>query len=226
MKYLLFLLLIFCAACTKPEIEQPPNKITVNTGSAKILNKKPLKPIDTIIVKKPYTLHDADGNIYDSVIIGSQVWILENLKTTKYNDGSPISNITDNGVWKVLLTPGMCSYNNGALYNWYAVNTGKLCPTGWHVPSDNDWKTLELFLGMNPNEADSTAWRGSGIATILESNIFKGIFTGFRSGWYSTYDDYGQGVYWWSSTAIDGTTAYARTLFVNYPGIYLSLIHI
>ncbi len=79
----------------------------------------------------------------------------ENLKTTKHNDGTSIPNVTDNTAWKNLVTPAYCWYNNdilnktpyGALYNWYTVNTGKLCPSGWHVPTDSEWTILTTYLG-------------------------------------------------------------------------------
>ena len=99
---------------------------------------------------------DDDGNVYHSVTIGTQVWMVENLKTTKYNDGTSIPLVTDATDWHNLLTPGYCWNNNdeatykatyGALYNWYTVNTGNLCPTGWHVPGDAEWTTLTTYLG-------------------------------------------------------------------------------
>ena len=103
----------------------------------------------------PEEVLDIDGNIYHTVIIGNQIWLAENLKTTKYNDGTPVSLVTDNTGWINLSTPGYCWYDNditnretyGALYNWYAVQTGKLCPKGWHVPSDAEWTVLTDFLG-------------------------------------------------------------------------------
>ena len=109
-------------------------------------------------------IKDGDGNIYNSVQIGTQVWMVENLKTTKYNDGTPIPNITDAATWAAATTGAYCDYSNtpansatyGRLYNWYVVdnndatkmtsNGGKnVCPTGWHVPSDDEWRTLTTF---------------------------------------------------------------------------------
>jgi uncharacterized protein (TIGR02145 family) len=109
------------------------------------------------------TIRDIDGNVYASVSIGTQVWMVENLKTTKYNDGTAIPLVTDGAAWQALLTPGYCWYDNdaatykatcGALYNWYVVdalsNSGKnVCPTGWHVPSDAEWTTLTDYLTNN-----------------------------------------------------------------------------
>lgn len=104
------------------------------------------------------TLTDVDANTYYTVGIGSQVWMRENLKTTKYRDGNLIANVTDNIAWSLLTTGAYCWYNNdatiyknmyGALYNWYTVSIGKLCPTGWHVPSDAEWTTLTDYLTDN-----------------------------------------------------------------------------
>jgi uncharacterized protein (TIGR02145 family) len=103
---------------------------------------------------------DIEGNKYNTVNIGSQVWMAENLKTSRYNDNTTLSNITDNTSWPTLSTPAYCWYNNdaatykatyGALYNWYVVdatsNGGKnVCPSGWHVPNDGEWTTLENYL--------------------------------------------------------------------------------
>jgi uncharacterized protein (TIGR02145 family) len=101
------------------------------------------------------SITDKDGNVYTSVTIGTQTWMLENLKTTKYNDGTDIPKVTDDAIWASLTTPAYCwqkndeaTYKNryGALYNWFVVKTGKLAPKGWHVPTDADWTTLEIYL--------------------------------------------------------------------------------
>jgi uncharacterized protein (TIGR02145 family) len=105
--------------------------------------------------KSEQGLTDGDGNTYDSIVIGNQVWMKQNLKTTKYNDGSVIENVPDTAVWADALTGAFCNYENedtlddvyGKLYNWYAVNTGKLCPNGWHVATSNDWNVLADYLG-------------------------------------------------------------------------------
>ena len=108
------------------------------------------------------SVKDADGNIYMTVNIGKQIWIAENLKTTKFNDGKPISLVADEKKWRALQTPGYCFYDNdpankdiyGALYNWFTVNTKKLCPKGFHVPSDAEWKTMVAFLGDKNTASD------------------------------------------------------------------------
>ena len=103
---------------------------------------------------KAQTVTDINGNVYKTVTIGTQTWMAENLKSTKYNNGIPILLVTDNTEWASLQSGAYCWYNNddenrneyGALYNWYAA-TNNLCPTGWHVPNASDWITLISFLG-------------------------------------------------------------------------------
>ena len=103
----------------------------------------------------PVTVTDIDGNVYQTIKIGTQVWMVENLKTTRLNDGSAIPLVTGSSQWSVLTTPGFCWYDNnvanknvyGALYNWFAVSTGKLAPVGWHVATDAEWTVLTTFLG-------------------------------------------------------------------------------
>jgi uncharacterized protein (TIGR02145 family) len=98
---------------------------------------------------------DQDGNSYKTIVIGTQTWMAENLKTTKLNDGTTIPFVTDTISWSSISTPACCWQNNdparkvtyGVLYKWYTVNTGKLCPDGWHVPSDGEWTTLTDYLG-------------------------------------------------------------------------------
>ncbi len=110
-------------------------------------NLDPTQTVDTVV--------DIDGNIYRTVKIGNQIWMAENLKTTRLNDGQSILYEPDNSDWANLRTPGYCWPNNepsnkddyGALYNWYAVDTGKLAPIGWHVPTMNEWRILIDYLG-------------------------------------------------------------------------------
>ena len=130
---------------------------------------------------------DIDGNAYTKVKIGEQVWMVENLKTTKYNDGTNIPNVTNGQQWIDLKTPGYCWYNNdinnkntyGALYNWYAVNTGKLAPKGWHVPTYAEWESLMNFLGGS-NEAGGKL-KELGLAHWLNPNTGATNETGFTA---------------------------------------------
>jgi uncharacterized protein (TIGR02145 family) len=102
------------------------------------------------------TVSDADGNTYTTIVIGTQTWLSENLRTTKYCNGDLIPNITDNTQWNNLISGAWNYYNNdsqynqvyGKLYNWYTVDDSRnLCPCAWHVPSDNEWTTLINYLG-------------------------------------------------------------------------------
>ncbi len=101
---------------------------------------------------------DGTNNKYSIIEIGTQVWMAQNLSATKYNDGSAIPLVTDDNVWEVLSTAAYCWLMNdeatykdyyGALYNWYAVGTGKLCPTGWHVPASDEYTVLRFYLEDN-----------------------------------------------------------------------------
>jgi len=115
------------------------------------------------------TVRDIDGNLYHAVKIGNQVWTVENLRTTKYNDGTVMTNITNSATWVACSsshTPAYCYYNNttnadsiskfGALYNWYSIATGKLAPAGWHVPTDAEWEVMQSYLVMHGYNYDGT----------------------------------------------------------------------
>jgi uncharacterized protein (TIGR02145 family) len=120
----------------------------------------------------PDTVTDIDGNVYQTVKIGNQVWTVENLRVTKYNDGMLLPNITGDSAWtscQTTLIEAYCYYKNttnsdsikkfGALYNWYTVNPSnpkKVAPAGWHVPSDSEWTILEKYLVLNGYNWDST----------------------------------------------------------------------
>lgn len=119
----------------------------------------------------------SDGNSYNNptVHIGTQLWMAENLKTTKYNDGTDIPNVKDGKDWESLTTPAYCWFNNdvankdiyGALYNWHTVATGKLCPAGWHIPTDDEWKALVDFLNYNGYKCEGIYGLGPSIAKSL-----------------------------------------------------------
>jgi uncharacterized protein (TIGR02145 family) len=128
---------------------------------------------------------DIDRNIYNTVKIGSQVWLKENLKVTRYNNGDPILSVTDTIAWTKLTTPAYCNYNNaesvageyGRLYNYFTVvDTRKLCPKGTHVPDDKEWEILCDFLGGNMvaggkmKEPGTKHWRSPNVMTIDTTN--------------------------------------------------------
>ncbi|MBQ7735152.1 MAG: fibrobacter succinogenes major paralogous domain-containing protein [Bacteroidales bacterium] len=115
------------------------------------------------------TVKDADGNEYKTVVIGSQTWMAENLKTTKYANGNSIKNVTGKQEWVDCKSPAYCWYDNnsgnkneyGALYNWYAINAGNICPKGWHVATDADWNTLENKVGGRDKAAQALREEGT-----------------------------------------------------------------
>lgn len=125
-----------------------------------VVFKRALTDIDSIIFYKPElpqtTVQDIDGNVYDIVTIGSQIWMADNLRTTRYNNGDAVTQITDNTEWINQTTGAYCWYGNdsalyemtyGKLYNWFAASANNICPTGWHTPTDNEWTILTDFLG-------------------------------------------------------------------------------
>ena len=167
---------------------------------------------------------DIDGNIYHTVTIGTQTWMVENLKTTRYNDGTAIPLVTDNTAWAALTTPGYCWYNNdaatykntyGALYNWYTVNTGNLAPNGWHVATDAEWTVLTTFLGGENvaggplKEAGTTHW-GSTNTGATNATGFSALPGGFRNSNGGSFSFIGYNGYWWLSTAYDAASSWVR----------------
>jgi len=155
---------------------------------------------------------DVDENYYNIIEIGSQVWLEENLRTTKFNDGNLIPTETDNAAWTSLATPAYCWYNNdvlnkdiyGALYNWYSINTGKLCPSSWHIPSDDEWTILIDFLegesvaGGKLKEIGTNHWVSPNTGATNESG-FNAVPAGSRYIGVGLFANLGQRADWWSS---------------------------
>ena len=173
---------------------------------------------------------DVEGNVYNTVTIGTQIWTAENIKTTKYKDGTLIPNVTDDPTWSSLTSGAYSWYNNevnnknkyGALYNWYTVNTGKLCPSGWHVPTNSEWAILITYLGGesvaggNMKETGTTHWLSPN--TMATNNRgFSGLPGGTRghdnvNG--SFCNDEGQFGGFWSSSEWD--PSHGWILFLHY----------
>ena len=177
------------------------------------------------------TMTDTDGNVYHTVKIGTQIWTKENLKTEHYNDGASILNVTDSMEWINLTTGAYCWYKNnasnkstyGALYNWYTVNTGKLAPKGWHVPTEAEWDTLVEYLGGSyiaggALKDTGTAYWQSPNEGATNSSGFSALPGSYRtsSGRFDKIGIYG---YWWSATAYDASYAYSCYLFYLYSGL-------
>jgi uncharacterized protein (TIGR02145 family) len=174
---------------------------------------------------------DIDGNIYDTVAIGTQVWMKQNLKVSKYRNGNTILTNLSNSSWQGATSGAYAIYNNtaandsmyGKLYNWYAVADSRgLCPTGWHVPSDAEWTTLENYLGGSSvaggkMKAVSPLWLSPNTGAINTSG-FTGLPGGYRFN-SGTYNNVGLSGYWWSSTQFSTPNAWYRYLYYNYGGV-------
>ena len=177
------------------------------------------------------TVSDNDGNVYRTITIGTQVWMAENLKTTKYRNGDAIPNVTVNSSWKALTTGAYCWYNNdaatykadyGALYNWYAVSDSRnISPVGWHVPTKAEWTLLTDYLGgisvaggklketgtshwLTPN---TDATNSSGFAALPGGSRF------YSAGAFADLGNYGG---WWSN---DVTGTWIAELYSGYASI-------
>lgn len=194
-----------------------------------IVSKRAIANIDSIIFYmptptcgQPFT-DTRDGNVYQTVLIGKQCWMKENLRY------SYLPTESSNSAWIALTTPAFCWYNNnssnanpyGALYNWYAVNTGTLCPTGWHVPGDAEWDTLNNYLGGISlsggalKEAGTSHWQTPNTGATNTSG-FTAIPTGYRNRMYGYFDLINKLVYYWSSDEIDTGTAWVMRLEYNH----------
>lgn len=190
------------------------------------------------------TVTDVDGNVYKTVTIGTQIWMAENLKVTKYNDGTAIPLVEDQTAWGNLYTAGYCWYENyisaknlyGGLYNWYVLNTGKLAPAGWHIPTAAEWITMENYLIANGYNYDgtttgnkiakaltsTTGWTTTTVAgvpgntdypTFRNKSGFNGVPSGYRySG--GSFHGGGSSCFWWRSVS---GGAWSKS--INYMGV-------
>ncbi len=191
------------------------------------------------------TVTDIDGNVYTTVKIGNQWWTAENLKVTHYRDGTPISNVTNNTEWSNSNTGAYCAYNNnptnadtyGNVYNWFAVtDVRNIAPEGWHVPTDEEWKELEMCLGMSQSETDADAYRGTdegsklaGNAALwadgaLENNAafgeagFSALPSGYRSA-SGIFGTLGCRAFFWTATQYNSNVAWYRDLYYSELGV-------
>ncbi len=193
------------------------------------------------------TMTDIEGNVYQTVKIGNQVWMAENLRVTKFNNGRDIPYVNSNDIWRAGFEPKMCWYNNdtiyknvyGGLYNWYVVNTNELCPVDWHVPSSEEWETLIQFIiehqGVGSNNYDHVTeiafflksvsdWEG--IGNGIDSYSFSGVPSGLRD-----YAGHFKGIHtqcaWWSSTQDNYSSIVASRIYLSYDNnfIYKNFAH-
>jgi uncharacterized protein (TIGR02145 family) len=203
----------------------------------------------SLFVAKNYetgTLTDINGNVYRTVKIGNQWWMAENLRVTRYRNGNKIWNVTDQIRWSEMTMGAYCNYENdtsyvstyGCLYNWYAlVDSRNIAPEGWHVPTDDEWKELEMHLGMSQSEADNWSARGTHEGGKLKESGtihwfipnsgatnesgFTALPGGYRTSLYSVGFRYiGYRARFWTFTEEDNRSAVYRLLMYTNEYVY------
>jgi uncharacterized protein (TIGR02145 family) len=178
------------------------------------------------------TVTDIDGNTYNTVQIGTQVWMSENLKTSRYRNGGSIPYVVGNSDWQALTTGAWSNYNHddandpiyGKLYNWYTTLGDTLCPAGWGVPTDDEWTTLTTYLGGESvaggkmKSVGTTYWNDPNTGATNESgfSVLPGGYRNFDGSFYGIRD----AAFFWSATEYGGSTAWLRGLYYN--GSYVS----
>ena len=177
------------------------------------------------------TVTDIDGNVYHMVTIGTQTWMAENLKVTKYRNGDAIPNVTDHNEWSNLTTGAYCDYENtasnstvyGKLYNWHTVSDSRnIAPTGWHVASDAEWTTLTTFLGGGIvaggklKEKGTAHWQSPNYGATNETG-FSALPGGLYLG--GSFVSLGSSGNWWSCTALS-SNAWGRGMHESYDEVH------
>jgi uncharacterized protein (TIGR02145 family)/uncharacterized repeat protein (TIGR02543 family) len=215
---------------------------TASTGAVVYANQAPYTMgASNVTLYAKWVVMDADGNIYATIVIDGKTFMVENLKTTKYNDGSPITNEVDNARWSALASGAYCWYDNnsntgnvyGALYNWYAVGSQKLAPIGWRVVSQYDYRELGRYCDPNwpgtPMDPDTTAnaLKEAGNTHWSSNNPSTNNRTGFTAfGGGSRYSGDGEFMalrssgHWWSSDASSSTEAFEIQMTAMDPSMY------
>ncbi|MBN2819765.1 MAG: fibrobacter succinogenes major paralogous domain-containing protein [Bacteroidales bacterium] len=177
------------------------------------------------------SLSDIDGNYYKTIQIGTQTWMAENLQTTKYNDGTPIVLITNNDEWTETHIGAYCWYDNdeniykdvyGALYNFYTVESKKLCPVGWHVPTMIEWDTLLNHLENSEisttlREEGGLHWNNSSIYSGTNESGFTALPSGYRKGiGENDFESMGKHAAWWVDSTFSEDDSFAWSFQLNY----------
>ena len=186
------------------------------------------------------TVTDVDGNTYNTISIGNQTWLTENLKVTKFNDQDPIPLVLDDTQWSTQTQAAYCYYQGdvantndyGNLYNWYVVNNSKnVCPTGYHVPSITEWEELITFLGGNAVAGGKL--KEMGFAHWLSPNTGadnSSSFTLLPSGWRANNNGFYENLYYmayvWSSTSVDALNSSVLLVGYDSQAAYTSDSHI
>lgn len=195
--------------------------------------------VTTISTEPADPVTDFDGNVYPTIRIGEQVWMAANLRTTHFNDGTPIPMLPANEAWPhaegaaaswIPAPGGGNDERAGVLYNADAVQNKRLAPHGWRVPTDDDWKVLERALGLSAEAAEEPGWRGeqgpllaggteAWVSGALRDDPrfatsgFEGLPSGNRIGASGTFGNQGTNSYWWTATPADEDSLWFRSLY-------------
>ena len=190
------------------------------------------------------SMTDQEGNVYKTIVIGTQEWMAENLNTSIYRNGDAIPTNLDNATWQNTTSGAWAYYNNdasyacpyGKLYNWYTcVDARQLCPTGWHVPTDAEWTVLTNYLGgedvaggkmktTGTIEAATGLWYSPN-AGATNSSGFSGAPGGGHFNDFGGYSDFGLIGFWWSSSELDSSLVWSRLLSYNFGSAYRDFIN-
>lgn len=213
--FLIGLFVVFTNSCNKEETDKPQGDGGI---SSVVFNSNLNYGI----------MSDQNGNTYKTIVIGTQTWMAENLRTTNYRNGDPIPNVTNATIWPPLTTGAYGNYENttdkdkiatyGRLYNWFAVaDSRKLAPAGWHIPTDEEWTTLTSFLGGESvaggkmKEIGTTHWTTPNTGSTNESG-FSATPTGFRM-FDGSFHNLGNHGGYWSITQRHESSAWNRNLY-------------
>ena len=239
---------IFIALFFTANLAMSQDTLYVYQGGA-VLYQRAVASVDSVgftyIKPESGTLIDNDGHSYKYKQFGTQVWMTENLRTSKYSNGENITNTTLATDWIHSYSGAWCDYNNdvandskyGKLYNWYAVSDSrKIAPTGWHVATDAEWTILTNYVAANFGTSLSTAkalaatniWASYGTTGTIGNNHSINNFSGFnaiprglRSDADGSFFNFGFQGYWWCNTNAPGTynESYFRDLLYNNSGV-------
>ena len=176
------------------------------------------------------TVTDINGNVYKTIKVGNDIWMAENLAVTHYNDGTPIATVTDKDQWIITLSPAFRWYDDneiknkylGALYNWYVVDSKKLCPVAWHVSTEKEWELLAWTLGGNKVAGNKLRAKGNQIWKASE-NIgtdllgFNAMPAGFVHDFTGQTSSLGEYASFWTSDEYSRAFGWGRSIHINYP---------
>lgn len=232
---------------SNPEVVVIKNDKAVITGSGIstiTASQAPFGIFSSATVSTTFSMNlvDIDGNVYPTISIGDQDWMKENLRVTRYRNGEPIPYIGNKEEWISMTEGAFCRINNdtlnpdksyGTLYNWYAVDTRRICPAGWHVPTDAEWQVMERFLGMSFTESEETIVRTTNVGFQLKDTVgwikngngsnssdFSALPAGLRDASSGEFFNAGIDAIWWTATEEDLYNAWLRNLYYYYNSIY------